>query len=346
MGSSLRGRVGKTKTLKRKLAFHNFVLKSHRPGQLVHLNLGNERRSFLSFFRAPPLIRAILPPRADRVCLHPKATSRARLDSTVPDLSLFPYPPSHFVLARVFCFSLPPPPKDGAVFLAKYLEHQSASMIRDIRGRQSGRESGRQSCRQSRSPERRRRRGGGEECAMSGDSGHDKDNDNDDGSNSSDQTDGGTNTDDNSSSSSSSSQPIRVLELGCGTGLAGLAAALSLGRPIPTDNDGTLPLPSQDPDSPTRLAQRGTPPPSPLPTAGVEVVLTDLPYALTNARANISRNDSALEAAGASVVATELDWCRSLPTGLRGEHSVEAAAAAADEESRAGGGEALICCLP
>lgn len=105
-------------------------------------------------------------------------------------------------------------------------------------------------------------------------------------------------------------RPIRVLELGCGTGLAGLAAGFALGRNSGDGEDHLLS--SSRPIRPTEGAI--TP-----PTKEVEVVLTDLPYVLANTRANISRNAALFEAVGVDVVATELDWCRPLPRGLIGE---------------------------
>lgn len=69
------------------------------------------------------------------------------------------------------------------MLLAKYLEHQSAAMIRDVRGRQSDR----QFCRESRSQECLRRKEGGEECATT-DSSH--------GNSNGDDGDGDTDRDD------------------------------------------------------------------------------------------------------------------------------------------------------
>lgn len=111
-----------------------------------------------------------------------------------------------------------------------------------------------------------------------------------------------TTNDANTTCGTEKERAIRVLELGCGTGLAGLAAAFSMGR---RRGEGG----------------RGTPPQPPVarPLTEVEVVLTDLPYALDNARENIARNAETLAAARGEVAATELDWCRPLPQGLVGE---------------------------
>lgn len=122
---------------------------------------------------------------------------------------------------------------------------------------------------------------------------------------------------------------LRVLELGCGTGLAGLAAAFSFGRRHPgLGGDGgegkaALPIPprhhhpfkGQDKEI-TNCASAGE--------GGVEVVLTDLEYALTNARANISRNTKSLKAVGSRVKVAELDWCRPLPMEVVGEMMCDA----------------------
>ncbi|CAN0285622.1 unnamed protein product [Laminaria digitata] len=210
---------------------------------------------------------------------------------------------------------------DGAVLLAKYLEHQHAAMIRDIRDRQSGRHNTTTNTNTTNNTNTNTTT----DTTTSPPTNTNITNTNTN-TNTNTTTDTTTSRPTNTNATTTttttttnSPQPIRVLELGCGTGLAGLAAALSLGQqPNHPNNFKTLPTPSQDPNQ-KRLAQRGTPSSPPLlPTAGVEVVMTDLPYALTNARSNIARNASVLQAAGARVVATELDWCRSLPTGLRG----------------------------
>ena len=117
----------------------------------------------------------------------------------------------------------------------------------------------------------------------------------------------------------------RVLELGCGTGLAGLAAAVSFGRRETGENDGervaALPCPPRSSDACDGEGHgSGESVSSPAVGDGVEVVLTDLEYALENARANIERNAPSLEAVGSTVKAMELDWCRPLPDQLTGEN--------------------------
>lgn len=117
---------------------------------------------------------------------------------------------------------------------------------------------------------------------------------------------------------------VRVLELGCGTGLAGLAAAFSFGRRESGDSnserESALPCPPRwsnicesEKDASVGSAS------SPTVEGGVEVILTDLEYALDNARANVRRNASSLTAVGSTVSAMELDWCRPLPDELAGE---------------------------
>eukprot|EP00752_Nemacystus_decipiens_P015743 g14055.t1 len=61
----------------------------------------------------------------------------------------------------------------------------------------------------------------------------------------------------------------------------------------------------------------------PMVENGVEVVLTDLEYALENARSNIRRNASSLRAVGSTVNAVELDWCHPLPDAFAGGDSFD-----------------------
>lgn len=110
---------------------------------------------------------------------------------------------------------------------------------------------------------------------------------------------------------------LRVLELGCGTGLAGLAAAFSLSTGVtPTKDENKEASPSSD-------SQADSPPDSSPDCrsdyCGVDLVLTDLEYALENARANVERNSSSLTACGASVVTAKLDWTEPLPSDLLGK---------------------------
>lgn len=118
---------------------------------------------------------------------------------------------------------------------------------------------------------------------------------------------------------------VRVLELGCGTGLAGLAAAFSFGRRKSGDS-GTRSRAALT-GSHHRHSNTGEGEKygldgcasSPTVEYSVEVVLTDLEYALENARANVHRNASSLKAVGSTVKAMELDWCRPLPDVFIGE---------------------------
>ncbi len=118
---------------------------------------------------------------------------------------------------------------------------------------------------------------------------------------------------------------VRILELGCGTGLAGLAAAFSFGRRENVDAHGesraalppfshqTQPCESEEDGVRTRNSSHA------VVDGGAEVVLTDLEYALANARENINRNASSLKAVDGAVKAMELDWCRPLAEEFAGE---------------------------
>lgn len=118
---------------------------------------------------------------------------------------------------------------------------------------------------------------------------------------------------------------VRVLELGCGTGLAGLAAAFSFGRRGNVDAHGESraalpPFPQQtQPFESEEDGVRTCSSSHAVVDGGAEVVLTDLEYALANARENINRNASSLKAIGGAVKVMELDWCRPLPEGFVGE---------------------------
>lgn len=194
-------------------------------------------------------------------------------------------------------------------------------------------------------------------------------------------------------------KPLRVLELGCGTGFAGIAAALSLGsdpgtasaggqgiarvisgtgacsdsisedsstaKPDPCTDGGVTPpisptfLHGRDSAANQRTTQIGPPArkdrasvfrerscensskggriglavgdgrllesaPDSSPDfthteCGVYVVLTDLGYALGNARSNIEQNRSSIAHRGARVVAAQLDWTKPVPPELVGE---------------------------
>ncbi|CAM9935168.1 unnamed protein product [Ectocarpus sp. 8 AP-2014] len=203
---------------------------------------------------------------------------------------------------------------DGAVLLAKYLEHRAVAIRRDFREQQP--------C-HSTQPSYRHPEGAGDGSSVTVAAGDSADvNINNSGSS------GCRSSNGNISSSSCSSKsaraaPIRVLELGSGTGLAGLAAAFAFGRRHSgTSGDDNGEVNHPPPPSPCRrgnpleggndegVAQCASPP------AQVAVVLTDLEYALTNARANISSNSPSLEAVGAEVSSMELDWCRPLPREL------------------------------
>ncbi|CAM9658989.1 unnamed protein product [Ectocarpus sp. 12 AP-2014] len=204
---------------------------------------------------------------------------------------------------------------DGAVLLAKYLEHRAVAMRRDFREQQPC-HSSQPSCRH---PEGT---GDGSSVAVAaGDSADVNVNSN----SSIDCRSSNSNISISSISSCSKSvraAPVRVLELGCGTGLAGLAAAFAFGRRNSStsgDDNGEVNPPPLSPcrrgnplegENDEGVAQCASPP------AQVAVVLTDLEYALTNARANISLNSSSLEAVGAEVSSMELDWCRPLPSEL------------------------------
>ena len=110
---------------------------------------------------------------------------------------------------------------------------------------------------------------------------------------------------------------LRILELGCGTGLAGLAAASALGEQL--REEGVIITPPELDIRPAARRNRGV--------AGgeslVEAVLTDLPYALENTRANVARNAEPLDAAGVGLVVRELDWLRPVPQELLGERRNE-----------------------
>ncbi|CAM9401101.1 unnamed protein product [Pylaiella littoralis] len=206
---------------------------------------------------------------------------------------------------------------DGAVLLAKYLEHQGVAILRDFDDRCPLR-------RQTHPlrPEHERFENDGVVTSETDDNSSTNNNDDDDAD---DGSGSGSGKDNRSIANSETPPRLRVLELGCGTGLAGLAAAFSFGsRHDGHDGDGeeggaalsphprhTRPWKGRD-DRVTNCASGGK-------TQGVEVVLTDLEYALANARANISRNASSLAAVGSAVKAVELDWCRPLPEELAGE---------------------------
>ncbi|CAN0199015.1 unnamed protein product [Ectocarpus sp. 4 AP-2014] len=206
---------------------------------------------------------------------------------------------------------------DGAVLLAKYLEHRAVTMRRDFREQQPCHSTQPSCCH----PE-----GAGDRSSVAVAAGDSADVNININSNSSSGCKSSNSNISNSSCGSCSKSvragPIRVLELGCGTGLAGLAAAFAFGRRNSStsgDDNGEV---NPHPPSPCRrgnplegendegVARCASPP------AQVAVVLTDLEYALTNARANISLNSSSLEAVGAEVSSMELDWCRPLPREL------------------------------
>lgn len=184
--------------------------------------------------------------------------------------------------------------QDGSVLLAKYLEHQAIPMRRDLDTQRPGRRTRPISA----APERAESNGDVMNAAAVDETNH---------------------------GLGKRARPVaRVLELGCGTGLAGLAAAFSLGtgQSSDSDNEGRVALPCPHRHSKfcagetNELVEGAS---SPTAEHGVEVVLTDLGYALENARANIDRNASSLEAVGGTVKAMELDWCRPLPDEFAGE---------------------------
>lgn len=188
-------------------------------------------------------------------------------------------------LLRISC-------QDGSLLLAKYLEHQGIAMRRDFDNQRSRRQT------RPTSPASERAEG----------------------------VAGATNTTGGRTESCSKrSRPVvRVLELGCGTGLAGLAAAFSFGRAESGDSDnesrGAPPRPPRRSDT-CEGEHHGSVEcvSSSVVEDGAEVVLTDLEYALENARGNINHNASSLEAIGSTVKAVELDWCRPLPDEFAGE---------------------------
>ncbi|CBN78475.1 conserved unknown protein [Ectocarpus siliculosus] len=204
---------------------------------------------------------------------------------------------------------------DGAVLLAKYLEHRAVAMRRDFCEQQP--------C-HSTQPSYRHPEGAGHGSSVTVAAGDSADvNINNNSSSGCRSSNGNISSSSCSSSKSVRAAPIRVLELGCGTGLAGLAAAFAFGRRHSgTSGDDNSEVNHPPPPSPCRrrnplegendegVAQCASPP------AQVAVVLTDLEYALTNARANTFLNSSSLEAVGAEVSSIELDWCRPLPREL------------------------------
>lgn len=204
--------------------------------------------------------------------------------------------------------------QDGAVLLAKYLEHQASAIARGSiprhqhQHRHQRRHDFHDPRRHETQPDNAERLDGQVDTFL----------------------DSNSEKPDNINTPHEENLTLRVLELGCGTGLAGLAAAVALGKGNHTQRDGVLPYhrhpplqPSQgDQDCLCQQPHQGEHPGKGIigvREAAVEVVLTDLSYALTNARTNIARNAEALEAVGAHVTAIELDWCRPLPPGLVGE---------------------------
>lgn len=212
--------------------------------------------------------------------------------------------------------------KDGSVLLAKYLEHQAEAMLRDFDSRCPPPNKSQQPL----SPGHERVQNDGVLTGEAGDTSNDNANSNAHTSSSS------SNSNDNTNDCKTPPR-LRVIELGCGTGLAGLAAAFSFGRrrhrgrggdreeciaALPPPPRQTRPLEGED-DGVAECGASGREEEGG-GGGGVEVVLTDLEYALTNARENISRNALSLEAVGSvAVKAAELDWCRPLPKELIGE---------------------------
>ncbi|CAN0103878.1 unnamed protein product, partial [Hapterophycus canaliculatus] len=191
---------------------------------------------------------------------------------------------------------------DGSVLLAKYLEHQATTMRRDFCDEQ-------QSCGDENGTflPRNEKIGDPQDYGIS------------------DET--GSNHNRNSNSrgrTARSTTAVRVLELGCGTGLAGLAAAFAFGKQRSVRSKATvcsLPRDSPPPEGEgDGVGERVSPAAE---GQGAEVVLTDLEYALANARANIERNASSLEDFGVKVDAMELDWCRPLPQEFVGGGSFD-----------------------
>lgn len=184
--------------------------------------------------------------------------------------------------------------KDGAVLLAKYLEHQATAMQRYCHDELL--------------------------CGDQSDAFCPRNEKNGETKGISDETNSDHNGCSNSHGRTTNSTAVRVLELGCGTGLAGLAAAFAFGKQRCAQSKASLCSPPQG--SRPSNGEGGRVDASGSPAAEgeeVQVVLTDLEYALANARANIARNACSLEDVGAKVDAVELDWCRPLPQEFAGE---------------------------